>query len=45
MNTIMEHARRIENDKPIIGPYGVNKEGSGDMYYKGGNMLQRSGIQ
>ena len=31
--------RLIENDKPIIGPYGVNKEGSGDMYYKGGNML------
>ncbi|HKC37343.1 MAG TPA: M1 family metallopeptidase, partial [Chitinophagaceae bacterium] len=30
---------QIENDKPIIGPYGVNKEGSGDMYYKGGNML------
>lgn len=29
----------IENNKPIIGPYGVNKEGSGDMYYKGGNML------
>ena len=29
----------ISNDKPIIGPYGVNKEGSGDMYYKGGNML------
>ena len=29
----------IVNDKPIIGPYGVNKEGSGDMYYKGGNML------
>ena len=29
----------ITNDKPIIGPYGVNKEGSGDMYYKGGNML------
>jgi aminopeptidase N len=29
----------IENDKPIIGPYGVNKEGSSDMYYKGGNML------
>jgi aminopeptidase N len=28
-----------ENDKPIIGPYGVNKEGSSDMYYKGGNML------
>lgn len=29
----------ISNDKPIIGPYGVNKEGSGDMYQKGGNML------
>ena len=31
--------KRIQNDKPIIGPYGVNREGSGDMYYKGGNML------
>ena len=31
--------KRILNDKPIIGPYGVNKEGSGDMYYKGGNMI------
>jgi len=29
----------IQNDQPIIGPYGVNKEGSGDMYYKGGNMI------
>lgn len=29
----------IQNDRPIVGPYGVNKEGSGDMYYKGGNML------
>jgi len=29
----------IRNDKPIIGTYGVNAEGSGDMYYKGGNML------
>lgn len=29
----------IRNDKPIIGAYGVNNEGSGDMYYKGGNML------
>jgi aminopeptidase N len=29
----------IQNDKPIIGPYGVNQEGSGDMYYKGANML------
>jgi aminopeptidase N len=29
----------IRNDRPIIGPYGVNKEGSGDMYPKTGNML------
>jgi aminopeptidase N len=31
--------RNIENDKPVIGPYGVNTEGSGDMYYKGANMI------
>ncbi|WP_298476916.1 M1 family metallopeptidase [uncultured Maribacter sp.] len=31
--------RNIANDKPIIGPYHVNKEGSKDMYYKGANML------
>lgn len=31
--------KNIRNDKPIIGTYGVNNEGSGDMYYKGGNML------
>ena len=29
----------ISNDRPIIGFYGVNKEGSGDMYSKGANML------
>ena len=29
----------VRNDSPIIGPYNVNKSGSGDMYYKGGNML------
>ena len=29
----------INNDKPIIGNYGVNNEGSADMYSKGGNML------
>ena len=29
----------IQNDSPIIGVYGANKSGSGDMYYKGGNML------
>ena len=31
--------RAIQNDKPIIGAYNVNEEGSGDMYYKGGNLL------
>jgi len=31
--------RNIHNDGPIIGPYGVNKEGSGDMYDKGSNLL------
>ncbi|MCF8223650.1 MAG: M1 family metallopeptidase [Bacteroidales bacterium] len=29
----------ISNDRPIIGPYGVNKRGSGDMYQKGATML------
>jgi aminopeptidase N len=29
----------IRNDIPIIGIYNVNKEGSGDMYPKSGNML------
>ncbi|MGB7393204.1 MAG: M1 family metallopeptidase [Pricia sp.] len=29
----------IKNDKPIIGPYDVNQEGSSDMYYKGANLL------
>ncbi len=31
--------KNIQNDVPIIGHYNVNEEGSGDMYYKGGNML------
>lgn len=31
--------RLIENKNPIIGYYGVNNEGSGDMYYKGGNLI------
>ena len=29
----------IQNDKPIIGTYNVNSEGSSDMYYKGANLL------
>ncbi len=31
--------RNIKNDRPVVGIYNVNFEGSGDMYYKGGNML------
>ncbi|WP_417431699.1 M1 family metallopeptidase [Halpernia sp.] len=31
--------KNIQNDKPIIGKFGVRNEGSGDMYYKGANML------
>ncbi len=31
--------KNIANDIPIIGEYGIRNEGSGDMYYKGANML------
>jgi aminopeptidase N len=31
--------RGIDNDRPIIPAYGVNAQGPGDMYPKGGNML------
>ncbi len=31
--------RLIQNDRPVIGQYHVNSRGSGDMYYKGANML------
>jgi len=31
--------KNIQNDSTIIGIYDTNREGSGDMYYKGGNML------
>jgi aminopeptidase N len=36
---IIGSRRNIKNDGPIIGAYGVNNEGSGDVYYKGGSML------
>lgn len=29
----------IKNNSPMIGDYGVNKQGSGDMYVKGSNMI------
>jgi aminopeptidase N len=31
--------KNVQNDTPIIGSYGVNSEGSSDMYYKASNML------
>lgn len=31
--------RGIGNTRKIIGEYGVNSEGSGDMYHKGANLL------
>ncbi len=31
--------RTIQNVTPIVGPYNVNKEGSGDMYNKGSVIL------
>ncbi len=29
----------IKNDRPVIAHYGVNEQGSGDMYPKSGNMI------
>jgi aminopeptidase N len=31
--------KRILNDRPIIGEYNVHNQGSGDMYYKGSNLI------
>jgi aminopeptidase N len=31
--------KNVKNDRPIIGNYGVNSEGSGDMYPKGALLL------
>ena len=30
---------KIRNSRPMIGSYGVRNEGSGDMYFKGANIL------
>lgn len=39
-NAYIQGVRKsIQNDKPIIGIYGVNQEGSVDMYPKAANML------
>ncbi|WP_179376424.1 M1 family metallopeptidase [Winogradskyella wichelsiae] len=31
--------KNIQNDRPLIGYYDVNNEGSSDMYYKGENLI------
>lgn len=37
---IIGQRRQIDNKEPVQGAhYGVNHEGSGDMYYKGSNLL------
>lgn len=36
---VIGQRKNIANDRPIIGRYDVNVEGSGDMYYKGANLL------
>ncbi|MBD8488877.1 M1 family metallopeptidase [Echinicola sp. CAU 1574] len=36
---VMGTRMAINNDRPVIGTYDVNYEGSGDMYYKGANLL------
>ena len=36
---IIGNRQGIRNDRPIIPDYGVNDQGSGDMYPKGGEML------
>lgn len=39
-NAYLQGARQvIKNDIPIIGDYEVNQRGSGDMYFKGANIL------
>jgi aminopeptidase N len=38
---IIGSRRNVRNDRPIIAAYGVNQEGSGDMYYKSGSMLHQ----
>jgi len=39
MKYINGQANNVQNDRPIIAQFGVNKEGSGDMYYKGSLLL------
>ena len=39
MKYVNGQSKNVRNDRPIIGQFGVNREGSGDMYYKGSLLL------
>ena len=39
LSYVNNQKRSVRNDKPVIGHYHVNSEGSSDMYYKGSLML------
>ena len=39
LSYVNNQKRSVRNDKPIVGPYHVNQEGSSDMYFKGSLML------
>ena len=39
LSYVNNQKRTVLNDKPITGPYHVNKTGSSDMYFKGSLML------
>lgn len=36
---IIGSRRNVQNQAPVVGVFGVQREGSGDMYYKTGSML------
>ena len=39
LSYVNNQKKNVVNNKPIIGPYHVNKQGSSDMYFKGSLML------
>lgn len=39
MKYINGKKQNVKNDRPMIGPFGINREGSGDMYDKGQLVL------
>ena len=39
LSYVNNQKRSVRNNKPVIGPYHVNKQGSSDMYFKGSLML------